>query len=355
MKILIDIGHPAHVHLFGPFAQQMIERGHRVLFTCREKEFEIALLKSYGVPYVSFGKKYKSFIGKLVGLIKFDLLAIIQGFRFRPDLLLSHGSPYAAHAAFALRKHHISLEDTGNMEQVRLYLPFTRHVLTSTTFSQELGKKQLRYPGYHELAYLHPNQFKPDSAIFELLGMEPGEPYCLLRFVAWNASHDRGHKGLTDEQKLLIVERLSKHCKVFISSENKPGGALEKYQIKIPPEKIHHALAFARIYVGESCTMASEAAMLGTPTLLVSGFPRDAFGTLVEQEDFGLMKIYTSFEDKLLKEIDRFLDLPRTQFDDSRKKMLSSKIDLTSFMIWFTENYPQSVIDTRNQQFKNFY
>ena len=44
MRILIDIGHPAHVHLFKNFAWQMQEKGHKVLFTCREKEFEIDLL-----------------------------------------------------------------------------------------------------------------------------------------------------------------------------------------------------------------------------------------------------------------------------------------------------------------------
>lgn len=56
MRILIDIGHPAHVHLFKNFAHEMQNKGHKVLFTLRDKEFEIELLKSEGLDYVSFGK-----------------------------------------------------------------------------------------------------------------------------------------------------------------------------------------------------------------------------------------------------------------------------------------------------------
>ena len=39
MNILIDIGHPAHVHMFHCFAIEMQKSGHQVLFTCRDKEF----------------------------------------------------------------------------------------------------------------------------------------------------------------------------------------------------------------------------------------------------------------------------------------------------------------------------
>ena len=43
MNILIDIGHPAHVHMFHFFAIEMQKRGHQVLFTCRDKEFAMGV------------------------------------------------------------------------------------------------------------------------------------------------------------------------------------------------------------------------------------------------------------------------------------------------------------------------
>lgn len=131
MNILIDIGHPAHVHLFRCFAHDMLKQGHRVLFTCRDKEFEIALLKANGFDFVCFGKKYKSTLGKIWGLVKFDWMELRTCWRFKPDVLLSHGSMYAAHAAWLYGKPHISFEDTYNFEQIRLYEPFTKVILTA--------------------------------------------------------------------------------------------------------------------------------------------------------------------------------------------------------------------------------
>ena len=152
MKILIDIGHPAHVHLFKNFAWIMQEKGHKVFFTTREKEFEIDLLTKYGFEFTSFGKKYKSTLIKIFGLFQFDLKMLLAAIRFKPDIFLSHGSIYAAQISWLLRKPHVSFEDTFNFEQINLYKPFTSVILTSTYKHPPLGRKNIKYNGYHELA-----------------------------------------------------------------------------------------------------------------------------------------------------------------------------------------------------------
>ena len=166
MKIMIDIGHPAHVHLFKHFAWEMQKKGHVIFFTCRDKEFESYLLEKYGFLYRSFGKKYVSRLGKLWGLIEFDLKEYLTGLKFKPDAFLSHGSIYAAHAAFLMGKPHISLEDTFNFEQINLYKPFTKVILTGDyDHPLKSERKVVSYSGYHELAYLHPNRFTPDRNV----------------------------------------------------------------------------------------------------------------------------------------------------------------------------------------------
>jgi len=65
LRIVIDIGHPAHVHLFKNFAFEMQIKGNELFFTCREKEFEIELLRHYGFNFQSLGEKYHSATGKL--------------------------------------------------------------------------------------------------------------------------------------------------------------------------------------------------------------------------------------------------------------------------------------------------
>ena len=340
MKILIDIGHPGHVHLFKNFALEMQKKGHEFLFTCREKEFEIELLKAAGLRFISFGKKYNTTIGKIFGLVKFDIMEILHGLRFRPDILMSHGSPYAAHASAILGKPHISMEDTGNMEQVRLYLPFTNSVLTSNAFHKDLGDRQIWYNGYHELAYLHPNRFVADPSIYDILKINPDTKYVILRFVSWNASHDVNQSGLSIQEKRELINYLEKKYTVFISSEGKLPDEFKKYQIRIPPEEMHNVLAYACMFIGEGATMASESAVLGTPALYINSIMA---GTIKEQEKYGLLFSFKNGEGVLskIKELDEIPDLKEV-FKKRLEKLLQDKIDVTSFMVWFVENYPQS-------------
>jgi predicted glycosyltransferase len=341
MRVLIDIGHPGHVHLFRPFAREMIKKGHKILFTCREKEFEIELLQSAGFDYISFGKKFSTKAGKIFGMFKFDLQEIRVARKFKPDIFLSHGSIYAAHAAFFLGKPHISMEDTGNMEQVRLYLPFTKVVLTPDSFHVNLGKKQISYKGYHELAYLHPNRFIKDDSVKESLNLKVNDSFVLLRFISWNASHDVGQQGLTLEQKLKIVEYLKENnIRFFISAEGNLPNDLEKYRLSLSPERIHSLMYYAAMLISEGATMASESAVLGTPAIYINSMEA---GTVNDQENRGLLFHFRS-GNGVLEKVKDLLNIPdlKQQWQKRRDKMLADKIDVSAFLIWFVENYPDS-------------
>jgi len=339
MNILIDIGHSAHVHLFKNFAWEMQKTGHKIFFTCRDKEFEIYLLKYYEFQYKSLGAKYKSTIGKIWGLFDFGVKEFLAGLKFKPDIFLSHGSIYAAHAAFLLRKPHISLEDSGNMEQIRLYLPFTGAVITPDVLPLRLGYKQIQYSGYHELAYLHPKYFKASKKIFKNYDIGVKEDYTILRFVSWQATHDKGQKGLSIEEKRnIIAYLLSINIKVFITSESKIPEEFKKYASKFPPEEIHNLLAFARVVISEGATLASEAGVLGSPTIYVNSIIR------CYNEDQGI-KYGTIYNfrsgDGVLDKVKEILTKRRSLYR-IHPKMLEEKIDVTAFLIWFVENWPES-------------
>lgn len=346
MNILIDIGHPAHVHLFKNFAWKMQSKGHKIIFTCREKEFEIDLLRSYKFEYFSFGRKHYSKIGKILGILEFDWKMFKAARKFKPDIFISHGSIYAAQIAWFLRKIHISLEDTFNFEQIRLYKPFTRAILTSDYPHPDLGQNNIKYNSYHELAYLHPSVFKADSGILNLLRIKKDENYVIMRFISWNASHDIGHHGITLENKIRAVKEFSKYAKVFITSEKILPIELKLYQIKIPPERMHDALAFASLIYGESATMISEGAVLGIPGIYLDDTGR--LYTREQAERYCLVFNYTESLDAQEKSIEKGIELLTTpgikkEWQKRRKKMLEDKIDVTAFLIWFVENFPKSV------------
>jgi len=344
MNILIDIGHPAHVHLFKNFVLEMKKKGHELFFTCRDKEYAIYLLEYYGFNYKSFGSKYKSRFGKILGLVKFGIKEYITGLKFKPDILLSHGSIYASHAAFILGKPHISLEDTFNFEQVKLYKPFTKAILTGNYGNPLTSQKVIRYAGYHELAYLHPNYFIPDMTVLKELQVLNNEPYVLIRFVSWEATHDVGHKGISLGNKIDVVKRLSKQIRVFISSESLLPEVLQPYSIKLAPHRIHDAIAFSSLIFGESATMVSEGAVLGVPGVYI-----DKTGRLYTKElenRYGLVYNFNeSFSDQLkaIQKAEEIIsDKYSNKWQQKRNKLINEKIDVTSFLVWFIENWPQS-------------
>jgi predicted glycosyltransferase len=352
MRILIDIGHPAHVHMFRCFAKEMQNRGSEVLFTCRDKEFEIKLLTAYGLNFINFGKKANSRLGKILDLIKFNWKEWRVACKFKPDIFLSHGSITASHIAWIMRKPSIAFEDTFNMEQIKLWKPFVTHILTSMYEHPLNSSKVIKYKGYNELLYLHPNKFIKDNNIFEKLNIERGEKYVVLRFVSWNATHDKGHTGISFKNKYAAVEEFSKYAKVYISSEKTLPEELEKYRIPLPAEDMHAVMANACLIFGESATMVTEGVMLGVPGIYLDNTGR-LYTNDIEQK-YEMCYNYSESEKDQIKAIQKGVELIKNNTKECitkrYKRLLDDNIDVTSFLTWFIENYPQSAKETKDNQ-----
>ena len=104
-------------------------------------------------------------------------------------------------------------------------------------------------------------------------------------------------------------------------------------------------MAFASFLVCDSQSMAVEASMLGLPSIRFNDFS-GKIGVLEELEHkYGLTYgIKTDQPERLFEKIDELLAMPnlREEFQHRRQKMLDDKIDVTAFLVWFIENYPQS-------------
>jgi len=341
MKILIDIGHPAHVHYFKNMVKTLELKGYSFYFTLRERDSTVALMDKYGFSYTKRGKGGKNILTKLLAMPLMDLKVLQAARKFKPAMFLSFASPYAAQVSWLLGKPHITFDDTEHAVFAhKLYRPFSSVVLSPMSYFKPIEKKQLLFDSFMELCYLHPKYFSPDTAIFSKLGLNNNEKYCILRFVSWDANHDVGQKGLDFNSKIQLVKDLSKYCKVFISSESKLPKELEQYRFCLHPSLLHHALSFASLYIGEGATMASEAAMLGTPSIYVNSL--DA-GYIQEQIRYGLLFMFKSSNGVIDKALEIIND-PNSadSFSNRKTLMLSQKIDPTAFMVWFIENYPNS-------------
>ena len=345
MRLLIDIGHPAHLHYWRNFANIMSEKGNIILFTARDKEITIELLNHYQFTYQNLGKPYKGFKNKVKGLITFNYKLLKISRKFKPDIFLSAGSPYAAIVSSLLGKPHITIEDTFNFEQIRIYLPFTKVVLTGNYNHPSLGKKEIRYNGYQELAYLHPNYFKPEKNIINDLVIKENEKYVLLRFVSWQASHDFGHNGMSLINKINAVQEFGKYAKVFISSEGELPDELNKYKLKIAPHNMHSVLAHSSLLFGESGTMTVENAILGNPSIFISN--KSHFLQKDIADKYNLIFMYLDSEKDQVMAIEKGIELltknnGKEIWEKRQHKLIADKIDFTAFLIWFVENYPNS-------------
>ncbi len=346
MRILVDINHPAHVHLFRNAIREWQRRGHKVLIAARKKEVTIKLLEHYGFKYSLTTSKGGSKLSLLNELMTNDHKLYKLARKFKPNLMIGV-SVGITHVSKVLPAKSIVFDDDGKVVRIFTLLayPFADTICTPTCLKDEIGKKQIRHNGLHELAYLHPNYFKPNPEVLKDLGLTKDDKYFILRFVSFQASHDVGQSGLTHSTRRKLVEMLSKFGKVFISAEGKLPPEFEKYRLTVAPHKIHDVLYYATMYIGDSQTMTTESAILGTPAIRCNTFVGKI--SCMEELEHKYDLTYGFLpkdEDKMFDKITELLNKPnlKEEWQERREKMLKDKIDLTDWMVDFVENYPES-------------
>ena len=336
MKILIDILHPAHVHFFSNFRTEMQAHGHDVLVTAREKDVAVPLLEKKGIEHVVLSQQ-KTGIGLGVELVSRTAKLLGVARRFKPDVMTGIMGPSIALAGRALNIPSAVFYDTEFAYQTNWFTyPLADVVCTPDCYRSRVRGNHVTYPGYHELAYLSPNRFSPDASKLKSFGVSADERFFVVRFVSWEAIHDQNETALTLEQKLNIIEELSKFGKVIIFAETELPPELEKLRARGDVNDVHHVMAFSELLVGESATMASEAAVLGTPAIFIAKSDR---GYTEDQEKrYGLVAHFKTLEfDQAMQEMTRrlLLDHPKQVSAAARDKLLAEKIDVTDWMVEF--------------------
>ncbi|AKB24400.1 hypothetical protein MSMTP_0931 [Methanosarcina sp. MTP4] len=345
MRILFNICHPAQVHLFKYVIRGLENKGHECKITAIDKDVSLNLLDAYGFDYEVVGSARSGLFSKAVELIEIDKRVYNIAKYFKPDILVGgSGNAYSAHIGKLIGKPSIIFEDSekGTIEHL-LTNPFATVICTTSSFKKELGAKQISFDGYKELAYLHPNRFHPKQAVLDELGFTGEDTFIILRFVAWDADHDIGHQGI--QNKIEFVKELEKYGRVLITSEEKLGSELEKYRVSVSPEKLHDLLYYTQMLVGDSQTMTTEAAVLGVPAIRCNSFVgnNDMSNFIELEQKYNLIFNYSDSGEALKKAVE-LINKPerKEEWDKKRERLLKEKIDVTAFMTWFIESYPDS-------------
>ncbi len=348
MKILIELNHPGQVHLLRHIYFELIRKEHFVIVITKKDHMINKLLDIYKIPYILLGSKGEGIKGKILKQLQFDFKAykLVKKYKFEIGLGSSITNDHVSFLT-SMKSIHLSDDDEDVVPFITKYsYPFSGIILSPDCLVfKKYKKKNIGYPGYHELAYLHPKRFSPDPAVLTVLGLNVGDPYFILRFNAFKAHHDVGAKGLTLENKRHLIDLLSPNGKVFITTENEIDPEFKTYQLSLSPDKIHSLLYYANMFIGDSQTMTSEAAVLGTPALKCNSFAGKLSVPNELEQKYGLCYSFLPKEFNSLQEkITELLKLHNLKeiWRQRQKRMLGDRIDVTSFMVWFVENLPES-------------
>jgi hypothetical protein len=334
MRALFEITHPAHVHLFRYAIEELRADGHDVAVTSREKDLTTGLLDAYDIDHTVLSRKREGAASLPREWVPRELRLLRFAHSFDPDVVVSRRNPASAHVSAALSTPHVMFHDTeavGLMDW--LTCPFASLVCTPANFGRSVPGVQRFYDGYQELAYLHPDRFDPDPAVLTDRGVDPDAFFAVVRFVSMDAFHDVGHGGFSPAAKRELVESLSERGEVYVTSEGPTSADADASSTPVPPESIHHLLAFADLYVGDSGTMATEAALLGTPTVRLDAL-NQPMGNFAELDQRGLV-VSTPDEQEALAAVENLADDPEAEdrWRRRRDELLSEKIDVTEFVL----------------------
>ncbi|WP_126661507.1 DUF354 domain-containing protein [Haloterrigena salifodinae] len=370
-RVVVTVQHPAHVHFFRNAIDELEDRGYDVRVFAREKDVTEALLEAYGIEYERLAGSAASplELAKVQATYEYRLLKRAR--RLDPDVMLAIGEPGVAHASAAVDGYSVLFTDTEHATLSNaLALPFADLVCTPRAFWDDHGSAHYTYPGYHELAYLHPDRFSPDPSV--LADLEPqveaglpaatdggaasggaletdsgagtatgpggstggvgDESLVVLRLISWTAAHDIGQKGMAGVERL-VADLEREGATVLVSAEGDLPPALADRRIDLPPDRMHDLLAHADLFLGESATMAIESAVLGTPSLYVSDL--DA-GVLEELETrYGLLRRLEQDAEpsRVAATARELLAIDDSTWRERRRTLLDETIDTTDFVV----------------------
>jgi predicted glycosyltransferase len=221
----------------------------------------------------------------------------------------------------------------------RIAHPFADEIYTPECFYKELGTKQVRYKGIHELAFLHPGRFIADVRILQKYpGLHPGE-FVLIRLSAWNTLHDLKHSGIGSGFSEFLDAASRRYDIVISGEENQVPVALREYVRDIAPEDFHQLLGHAAFVLSEGASTAAEAACLGIPVVYINSTQPRGYLKMLEN-DYNLVRGFQKAESGIPVATEWIQSLD--QVNDSglkvrKKQMVSEHIEVTEYVVEMLE------------------
>lgn len=284
MKIWYDACTGKHVRYGVAIAKRLRSKGHEVILTTRKHPDTLPMAEYLGEKFVVVGRyNPTSLLTRLREGSRRQLLFCKLFEKDMPDVAISHGSVDQCKVAFGLGIPIITTVDSPHAEAVnRLTLPLANYVVASEAIPkaklQSYGIKGeiVGFRGVDEVAWIR--NFRPD------IRHDFGRPLIVVRQLEEKAAYAREKVDL-----LFLAKELAKLGKVVFLSR------YHRRRVKnlvVPKKFVDSAslVAQADLFVGVGGTITREAALQGTPAIIVNLFADQYVNDFLVKKGFPIYK-----------------------------------------------------------------
>lgn len=355
-RFLFYLVHPAKFQFHKVQINTLKQKGHIVDIVINTKDILEDLIKEEGWEYTNIFPKSRKIKGVHVYIAAFisifltvwRLIKYTRGKKydvFVGDLLSIVGRIKGVAAFYATD------DVLAAVPEQAIFFKTVKYIIApEITDIGKYSSKKIAYRGYKALAHLHPNHFTPNESV--LSSELRGKPYFIIRCTGFGATHDIGKSGISDHVLQKLIPILEPHGQILITSERELPENLKKFNLKIRKNDITHYINYAQLFIGDSTTMCTEAAVLGTPAVEFDEYFYEIEQMLEIERKYQLIHCFRTHQiNEFLAKITELVNTTdlKNIYQARRAKLLNETIDVSSFLIWLFENQPESA----NEYFKD--
>jgi predicted glycosyltransferase len=215
MKIAVFAYTTAQLYFYKNIISLLESKGHEVNLLIREYREIRGVAEQLELNYFVFSKASSSKFSKILS-VPFD---IIRASKFIKNNNVDITTGFGLYNTLAGKMSDVPDLTFGDSEpnvnkisysiQYKLFMPFVKCYVTPSSFRQNMGERHVRVDSFKEMSYLHPKYFQPSIKTIQDLGLEENK-YVVLRFNSFDAVHDVGKFGFSDDDKIRLVKLLEK-------------------------------------------------------------------------------------------------------------------------------------------------
>jgi predicted glycosyltransferase len=297
MKVWYDACTGKHVRYGVAVARKLRTLRHEVVLTTRKHPDTLPLAEFLNEKFIVVGKyNPKSLLTRLEEGTRRQLkfCKLFEG--DAPRVAISHGSVDQCRVAFGLGIPVVSTIDAPHADAVnRLTLPLSNHVVASKAIPKEILQayatedKIVGFDGVDEVAWV--KGFRPK------MRYDLGKPLIVIRQLEEKAVYTKETIDLT-----LLARKLTRLGKVVFLSRYK---RKNMKNLIVPKGFIDSAslVAQADLFIGVGGTITREAALQGTPAIIVDVFRNQYVNEFLTKKGFPIFRVAPSKAMKTAEEL----------------------------------------------------